>query len=343
MAAIQERVGEVRRRAPLVDHLLRMQQHYGSVQAGQQAGAVTYFAFLSIFPILALAVFSVGWIARVYPDANQDLRDVINSVLPGMVGTDTGQISLEDMRGFSGWWGVVGLVGVLYSGLGWISALRLALTTVFATPQREQPGFVAGKLRDLLALVVLGALLLVAVALTGFVSGFSGDLLSWLGLSTELGWLVQLLTLALGLAANVLLFFLMFRILADPHVPRSALLGGAVFGAIGFEILKQASKFLLMSTQGNPAFQAFGIALVLVVWINYSTRLILYAAAWAHTSPAALEARVVEPVDPVHGPPLPSGDASPLAAPDRRTWVTPFAAGGAAMLALVGIVRRLPR
>ena len=61
------------RRRPLVDHLVRMQEHYGAVKAGQQAGAVTYFGFLSFFPILALAFFVVGCVAKVYPDARDDL------------------------------------------------------------------------------------------------------------------------------------------------------------------------------------------------------------------------------------------------------------------------------
>ena len=49
-----------RERRPFVDHAVRMQEHYGGVKAGQQAGAVTYFAFLSVFPILAIAFFVVG-------------------------------------------------------------------------------------------------------------------------------------------------------------------------------------------------------------------------------------------------------------------------------------------
>ena len=44
-------------------------QHYGDVKGGLQAGAVTYFAFLSFFPILALAFFVVGLLSQVYPDA----------------------------------------------------------------------------------------------------------------------------------------------------------------------------------------------------------------------------------------------------------------------------------
>ena len=36
---------------------------------------MTYFAFLSFFPILALAFFVVGYIAQVYPDAQNNLVD----------------------------------------------------------------------------------------------------------------------------------------------------------------------------------------------------------------------------------------------------------------------------
>ena len=58
MASIKERLGAVRERYGWIDHVVRMQEHFGSVKAGQQAGAITYFAFLSFFPILALAFFT---------------------------------------------------------------------------------------------------------------------------------------------------------------------------------------------------------------------------------------------------------------------------------------------
>ena len=50
-----------------MDHLLRTQEHYSSVKGGQQAGAVTYFGFLSFFPILALAFAAVGLISASTP------------------------------------------------------------------------------------------------------------------------------------------------------------------------------------------------------------------------------------------------------------------------------------
>ena len=88
-----------------------------------------------------------------------------------------------------------------------------------------------------------------------------------------------------ALVANTVLFFVLFTVLARPRTPRRALWQGAFLGSIGFEVLKQLSSFLLAATQRSPAFQAFGIALILLVWINYFSRVVMYAAAWAHTAP----------------------------------------------------------
>jgi membrane protein len=278
---VKGRISELRHDHPGVDHVVRMQEHYGETKASQQAGAVTYFGFLSVFPVLALAFFVVGWVSKVFPDAQDTLVKAIGEMFPGIIGGDKSQIQLKDIEDAAGTVGLIGLVGVLYSGLGWLSALRDALITVFDLPEREQPSFVMGKVRDLITLAIIGVVLLVAVAFTGFVSGFSHDLLGWLGLSTALGWLVQVVAIVLGLLANAVLFFAMFRLLAAPDLPKRAMWSGALLGAVGFEVLKQVSGLLIRSTQGQPAFQVFGLALILLVWINYFSRIVLYAAAWA--------------------------------------------------------------
>lgn len=350
---LRARVSDVRRRRPVVDHLVLMQEHYTAVKAGQQAGGVTYFAFLSFFPVLALAFFVVGQVSQIWPDANMFLREAINEVLPGIVGPRDDQVSLRDIRTFSGWVGVLGFAGVLYTGLGWVSALREALQVLFETPRTEQPSFVLGKVRDLLMMAVLGVVLTVAVALTGFVSGFSEDVLEWLDLDQELGWLVKVLTVALGLTANTVLFYAMFRLPTDPHAPRRSLLAGALLGGVLFEALKQASTYLLALTRDQPAFQAFGIALVLLVWMNYFSRIVLYAAAWAHTSAAARALRLQRPVAPVQGPRLPAmseheewHEVMPSANPgegrgDGATVRAAFAAGAVAGAGMTAVLRKV--
>src|SRR6478752_402789 len=115
-----------------------MVQHYGDVKGGLQAGAVTYFAFLSLFPILALAFFAVGFLSQVFPDARANLIETINEVLPGLIGEGEGQLSLQSIEGSAGTVGLLGLLGVLYAGLGWLSGMRKALRVMFESPRRTQ-------------------------------------------------------------------------------------------------------------------------------------------------------------------------------------------------------------
>lgn len=343
---ISGRVEQIRQRRPFLDHLVRMIQHYGAVKGSLQAGAVTYFAFLSFFPILALAFAVIGLVSRAYPDAEKDMVDAIGSIFPNIVGDQEGEVSLESIQDSAPGILSIGLPVVLYAGLGWLSAMRDALLVVFEKPQAEQPNFVFGKLRDVITLALIGATLIVSVAVAGLVEGFSEDILDFVGLGDQLGWLLRVVTVVVGLGANMVLFFALFRLLASPDAPNRSLWSGALLGAVGFEILKQASTYLLASTKDQPAFQAFGISLILVVWINYFSRVVMYAAAWAHTS---REARAMREETARREQDAREASAS-RELPDGRTRAAAepaapaaFAAGAAAMLGAVALARRTHR
>jgi membrane protein len=344
---LSHRLAALRLRRPFVDHLLRTVQHYGSVKGNMQAGAVTYFAFLSFFPILALAFAIIGYVAQIYPDAKQDLITAIDQVLPGFVGDAEGQVSLSSIQAAAGTAIGFGLIGLVFAGLGWLSSMRDALLVVFEKPKDEQPNFVFGKLRDLAALITIGLVLILSVAISGVVTSYSTDILDALGLATSLGWLLSSISILIGLLANMVLFFTFFKLLGAPDAPSRSLWSGALLGAIGFELLKQASAFLLAATSKSPAFQAFGIALILLVWINYFSRLVMYAAAFAHTSPAARAMRAEEAArEASRGAAMrvdlhkdrasaPASRAAPVA--------KAFAAGGLSALGLIAVLKRKSR
>ena len=354
MPSVKERFTEwlarVRKRRPFVDHLVRMQEHYGGVQAGQQAGAVTYFAFLSIFPILAIAFFVVGQVAKVYPDAQADLITAVNGLFggsepgQGLIGDGANQLSVETVEGAASAAGIFGAIGLLYAGLGWLSAMRGALGVVFEQEQQEHPNFVVGKLFDLFSLVVIGVVLLFSVALAGFVTGFTDVVLDWVSLEAESTWVVEVIGRLIGFGANVLLFFSLFKILARPQLPNRSLWSGALLGAVAFEALKAASFLLLASTKSSPAVQAFGIALILLIWINYTSRGTLYAAAWAYTSREARAIRDQEALERERMEELTRVDlhesAESEASAARGRAARSFAAGGATALALVAVLRK---
>jgi membrane protein len=289
LASLWERVtgwvGWVRSKLPVVDHALAMIGHYN---------AVTYFGFLSVFPILALAFFAVGKLADVFTNshATQNLITAINTLLPGMIGHGEGQISLAVFQSNANTVGLIGAIGLLYAGLGWLSSMRTALQVMFELPRPERPNFFIGKLRDLIVLVVVGVTMLASVGVSTAVTTFTRKIVNAFNLSdnrltNDLFWL---LGHALGIAATMALFLVVFQLLARPRVPFLSLVWAALLGAVGFEVLKSLSVVLIQHTGAEPAFQAFGFSLILLLWINYTTRVLMFSAAWAYTAPRTIEA-----------------------------------------------------
>ena len=345
--SVKQRVSVLRERRPVVDHLVRAVEHYGQVNGSALAAAVTYFAFLSFFPILALAFAIFGQVTKVYEDAQDTLVDAANSVLPNLVGGENG-VPLDTLQAAAPGIFSVGILLTLYSGLGWLSGMRSALTAIFEEPEREQPSFLFGKLRDVLALMALGTILVASVArVTASPTKVLTPITEWLDLGVVAEGFFWVLALCLGLWRPTRCSTSRSSACSrSPDIPSRSLLSGALLGAVLFELLKQLSTFLLKATANSDAFQAFGIALILLVWINYFSRVVVLSAAWAHTSP---EARAIRDASRVadqmpEGPRIDLAAAAPGVRPASPSPAfspqAAFAAGAAAMLGLVALLRR---
>ncbi len=290
VSRIKAKLDDLRERYPFVDHVLDMVAHYGKVQGSVLAGAATYFGFLSFFPLLAVAFAVVGYVSIYFPEARDSLAQAIEQVFPGIVSStgEPGTISLQQIESAKATAGVIGFAGVLYSGLNWVSGLRTALESVFEVPAAEKRNFVVGKGIDLMALGAIGVILVLSVSVTGVVKGAADTMLGWVGLaSSPIGApLIWVVAAVLGLAASTLLLFVMFKLLGSPELPNSALWRGALLGAVGFEVLKLIVVNVIGGV-GGSAFAPLAIAVTLVVWINYFSRLVIYGASWAVTSQEA--------------------------------------------------------
>jgi membrane protein len=280
-------VRTLRQRNRTADHLIRTWQHYSRVQGNVLAGAVTYFGFLSFFPILALAFAAVGYITVVFPDARHNLTEALQQVFPGIVSNRPapGKISLDQIANAKAATGLIGLAVLLYTGLGWLSGLRQALQTMFDVPTEKERGMVLGKVVDLVVLVIIGIVMIVSVAISGLVKGLASDILDAVGLGSGLGseTLLWVVAVVLGVCASSVLFFAMFKLLPNPDLPLGALWRGALLAAVGFELLKEIVVNVLGGVGGTP-FAPLALAVTLVIWINYFSRLVLLGAAWAWTA-----------------------------------------------------------
>ena len=272
----------VRAKRPFVDHLVRAYGRYSADTGDRLAAAVTYFWFLSLFPILLLAVSLLGY---VYGDeSTARVQEALGGVLPANV-VETIGTTLQETKGPAG---VIGIVGLLYSGLGWIDALREAIRTMWH--QNVLAGnIVVKKLVDAVALIGLFATIGASLAVTGAATAATGYALDRVdqGGSTAAVVLTRLIGLALSLLTDTALFLYLFARLSRVKTPWRRLVKGAVFGAVLLEALKVIGAVYVSRTtsKGAATYGTFAVVVGLLLFLNLFSRLLLLTAAWTVTAP----------------------------------------------------------
>jgi membrane protein len=294
---VRERLRGARSRWSWLDHAVRAYDRNSEVLGSQLAAAVTYFGFLSFFPLLALVFSLVGYISELYPDAQEEVTRAVQDAFPSLVGTGQGQIDIQDVIDTKEGAGLFGLLGLLYAGLGWLDALRDSLRRVFGTEDLPL-GFVKKKLMDLLVLILLGLSLLASLVVSSMATAATTATLGLVGLeeSTLAVVLLKGLSVALALSVDVVIFAILLSRLSGARVPWRQVRSGAVLAAVGFEVLKLGATFLLGRVTENPLYATFGVIVGLLVWINLNSRILVFAGAWTATQAYSLE-------------PAPAGDA----------------------------------
>jgi membrane protein len=283
--ALKERgrrlVADWRVRRRWIDHLIRTVQRYQSTAGDRLAGALTYFAFLSFFPLIALSFAVLGYVLVADQELEKALQKAIVERLPG-VSEELDLSGIAEARQAAG---IIGLLGLLYSGLGAIDALRGALREV-AMATMPPLNFFLGKLRDLVSLLMLGVTLIVSVLVGGLATTATQNVAHFLfGYSSPLvTWATALVGVLASVGADWVLFLIVLGWVARPTRPFRVIARGALLGAIGFGVLKQLASLLLSHTMTNPVYGAFAVMVGLLIWINISARLVLYVAAWTATA-----------------------------------------------------------
>jgi len=285
-ASLRARVRRARARWPWFDHAVRTYQRNGEVLGGQLAAALTFYGFLSFFPLLALAFAVVGYVSGAYPDAQSSVTQAVQDTFPSLIGAGRGQINIQDVIDAKAGAGIIGLLGLFYSGLGWLDAMRAALRRVFGT--NELPlNFVKKKATDVAVLIGLGLALVASLVVTSLATSATTQVLGLVNLDDKLVAVVLLkvLSVALAVLADTLLFAILLSRLSGAHQPWRKVRSAALLGAIGFELLKLAGTFLIGRTTHNPVYATFGVVVGLLIWINLVSQLLIYVASWGATQP----------------------------------------------------------
>ncbi len=278
-----------------VKHLIRAATAYVDRNGDHYAAAITYFSVLSLFPLVMILFAVAGFVLAGNTSLLAEIQKSITEAAPSGLGKTLNDVISEaiEQRGTVG---IIGLLAAAYSGLGWMSNLRDALSAMWGHNVPNKP-FLRRLASDLLSLVSLGLALGISFGLTAAGSGLSTYLLRLVGLDDD-GWAVFLLrvgTIVLGIAANWLVFLWVLTRLPRQRVGARSALRGAVLAAVGFEILKQVATIYLGIVGGSPTGALFGPIIGLLLFANLVSRVLLLTTAWTAT---ARENLTVEPPKP---------------------------------------------
>jgi membrane protein len=276
-------LARAREKRPFLDHLIRAVGRYQADAGDRQAAAVTFFGFLSFFPILAPATSILSY--ALGDEAVGTVVREVNAYAPGLAE----QLGLEEIltdNRKAGAAGAIGLVGLLYSGLGWVDALREAIRAIWHHNVKEG-NFLVKKAKDVVVLAGLGVTVLVSIGISATTGAFTGFAFEQLGVeetAVAVG-LAKLIGVALGVLTSGALFLFLFWRLPKVQSPFRRVLKGALLAAVLFELLKRVGAFYIERTTENPLYGSFAVVVGLLVWINIVSRMLLICAAWTVTAP----------------------------------------------------------
>lgn len=261
----------------------RAWQRYSNANGGLLAGGVTYFAFFSLFPAVALAFTVFGLVLRGRPGLLEDVRAAIDNQLPGFVQNEDGTGGLIPIAIPSGstlgLTALIGVVGLLWAGLGWLGALRQGIRAIFGVPVGAG-NFVFRKLRDLGVLLTLGVGVVLVAIVTTVTNSVATTAAAAIGLGDQ-GWVVTVAGLVAAILANTALVALMLRVLTGVDLPWPALRNGAAFGGIAMTVLQTFGTRLIAGTMNNRLFASIALVVGLLAFLNLIARAMLMSAAWA--------------------------------------------------------------
>jgi membrane protein len=268
---------------------------YSERRGAMLADSITYRALFSVFAGVLLG-FSIAalWLAG-NPDAWQAIIRAVQSVVPGLIGED-GVIKTTDLQAPASLSiaGIISLVGLVGAALGAIGSLRTAVRVIAGTTH-DDILFIWVILRNLLLAIGIAVAFLAAALLT-----FVGQLgVAWisdlLGLSADsvlVGVTVRVLSLLVVFALNTALIIGIFRLLSGVKPSARSLWSGALLGGFGLLVLQELSSLFVGGATSNPLLASFASLLALLIWMNFSSQVILIACAYIVTAEEETKDRV---------------------------------------------------
>jgi membrane protein len=258
-------------------------------QAFIYAAALAFFTVFSIAPVMIVAVTVVGVVL-----GGQAAEGQIMAQLQGVIGPEAAEAVQTAVINSK-----IEQAGLLPTAIG-VAAILIGATTVFAQMQQSlnqiwdvaaRPSrsglwlFLRVRVLSLTIVLAIGFILLVSLLISVALRAVVAFAEQWLPLPGDVMIGFELL---MSFVIVTVLFAAMFRVLPDVILGWRDVLAGAAITALLFTIGRSLIALYLANTATASTYGAAGSLAVLLLWVNYSSLILLFGAAFTR---AHLEAR----------------------------------------------------
>ncbi len=239
--------------------------------------ALSYYAVLSVAPLLLLAIAVAGLVfgqqasqgqlmQQIRGVAGDQLASTLQSLIAGMKGRSSGV--------------VVGFVTLLLTASGVFLQLRSSLNQIWGVPPAGESGIRATIRSRVLAFLMvfgIGLLLLASLLLNAVLTGLRNELQRFIPASLS-GWTLPLIQIGISLIVFALLFATIYKLLPDVTLT----FGDVWVGGLITSVLFVIGQFLIALYLGHSgvasSYGAAGSLILLLVWFYYSGQIFFLGA-----------------------------------------------------------------
>ena len=249
------------------------------------AAALAFFTVFSVAPVVIIVVSIVG--AVLGEDA---ARGEIAAQLQQAIGPEAAQAVQTAVASSR-----IESSGPLPTLIG-IGAMLFGATTVFAQMQRSlnmiwgvtaKPSrnsivlLLKARLLSLMVVLAIGFVLLVSLLLSVILNAVIAFASGWLPVP---GALLAGVETVVSLTVVTLLFATIFRVLPDVVLHWKDVMLGAFFTAVLFTLGRSLIALYLAETAPASTYGAAGSLVLLLLWVNYSSLILLFGAAFTRAN-----------------------------------------------------------
>lgn len=251
------------------------------------AAALSYYTIFSLPAVLVLLLMLLSAVMNA-----SDVRGGLEGRLESVMGPTAGeqvrtiiqQAEHKPQHGFLPT--VLGIAGLLFGATGALGQLQKTLNRTWnVEPDPNQGGiknFLTKRLFSFGMILMIAFFLLISLMLSAALTGLGGRLGGFLpsGIS---GAFLEGLNSLVSFAVITVLFAAMFKVMPDAKISWRNVWVGAVVTAVLFVIGKFAIGLYLGKSNPGQAYGAAGSLAVLLLWIYYSSLILLFGAEFTET------------------------------------------------------------